>query len=81
MNVYFRLGENYEINEADKVKVIHFENTDSYEITHIKGKQDNLSKYKKISKDEHIDIITGEIIKDKQNTERDIGNIKRTLKR
>lgn len=81
MSIYFRNGENKEIEDNSKVKIIHFESNNSYEVKCTKRRQNNLSRYKRKSKNEWIDTATGEIIRSKEYGSKNTNNMRRALKK
>lgn len=86
MKVIFENGENYNIKTEDIVKVIKF-NDESIKVKSTSRRPQNLNNYRKISKDEYVDITTGEVrrykkrkYKDKESIRRATSNLKEILR-
>ena len=62
--VYFEKGNNYHINDSEKVKVYEYDINQKIKIRNCgKFKNNYLSDYKKLNKQEYVNIQTGEIKK------------------
>lgn len=72
-------GENIEIPEVSKVKVKKMNHI--VEVMYIEKKSQELSHYRKISKDEMLDTVTGEVIQieHKENRKGNISSLRRTI--
>lgn len=78
--IYFESGENYNINKDKTVKVTKYING-TVEIADTKVYRNNLKRYKKLSKNEYVDTVTGEIKEYEKNEFKSIDGLKRGLRK
>lgn len=85
-DIFFERSKNYEIKDNKDVKVTKYKNGE-IEVTGAKVKNNNLQTYKKINKDEYVNIITGEIkkyntseYKTKESIKRAMNKLRKILK-
>lgn len=81
MEIRIEKGEDYCIAKNKVVKVIRYATSEDIEITDIQSKSDVLKSFKKLNKYEYVVVDTGEIKKYKFNNVKDVGGLKKSMKK
>lgn len=81
MEIRIEKGEDYFIARNKVVKVIKYATSEDIEITDIQSKSDVLKSFKKLNKYEYVVVETGEIKEYKFNNVKDVGSLKKSMKK
>lgn len=81
MKKIYEKGENYVINKEKVVKCTQYDSTDDIDIELIMNGDDNFSHIRKLSKDEFLNIETGEVCKYNHYKEKNIESLKKSMKK
>ena len=81
LEIRIEKGEDYCIARNKVVKVIRYSTSEDIEITDIQSKSDVLKSFKKLNKYEYVVVDTGEIKEYKFNNVKDVGGLKKSMKK